>query len=89
MANCIVLSKPLKHFGHLEEIAWSFTRLNYVTWFVYIVFFSLKFTKKNLLQGQCGMFCMRNEANKFGNLVELFSKLKVQVSQKLNKGGFP
>ena len=35
------------------------------------------------------MFCMRNEANKFGNLVELFSKLKVQVSQKLNKGGFP
>ena len=22
------------------------------------------------------MFCMRNEANKFGNLVELFSKLK-------------
>ena len=35
------------------------------------------------------MFCMRNEANKFSNLVELFSKLKVQVSQKIKKGGFP
>ena len=54
-----------------------------------LFFFAQIYKKKNLLQGQCRMFCMRNEANKFSNLVELFSKLKVQVSQKLNKGGFP